>query len=123
VFQPAPIQDSGKDYSAKGIAMLYKGRQPRFENPQSNMRRVLRLMEMGYINRETIAEELKLTERQVQHAIWNLQTAGLIEPHRHEFRGYMKGRGPTVYKIAGAFTEEKSVFAGCCSIFNFGGKG
>ena len=102
--------------------MLYKGRKPNFENPHSNMRRVLRLLEAGYINRETIAEELKLTHRQVQHAIWNLQTAGLIEPHRHDYKGYKKGRGPTVYKVAGEFVEEKSVFAGCCSIFHFVGK-
>lgn len=97
--------------------MIYKGRVPLFENQKSNMRRVLALIRSGINDRQTIAETLGLTNKQVRYAIWNLQTAGLIEPLVHHFKGVGQGRGDTIYKPAGEIVPQSSPYAGVSFIF------
>lgn len=97
--------------------MIYKGHSPKHVQRKSNFRRVLDQIAQGVTDRNQIAEILQISRRQVRNAIWNLQRAGLIEPAKHDFRGYGKGRGETVYQIAIERQEPPSCFANVSFIF------
>lgn len=108
--------------------MLYKGKVPKFTRDNSNMRKVLKLLEQGYQDRAEIANLAQLTKEQVTSAMWNLVTAGLIEVHRHRFTAPGRGRMTSIYRIRGTqlIEEERRPMANISFIFwaaNKDGKG
>ena len=78
-------------------------------------------MEQGLTDRQEIADKLGLTKEQVNNAIENLVSHGEIVAVKHEFRGYRKGRGPSIYKLAGTYLETGNAWSGIS--FVFWGKG
>ena len=103
---------------------IYKGRVPVFEKPHSNMRKVLALLEKGYQDRSEIARMAGLTKAQVTSAFENLQTAGLLEVHRHRFLGVGKGRQESIYRVRGVqlVEEDRRPMANISFIFWAGKK-
>ena len=99
--------------------MIYKGRKPMNEKPQSNMRRVLRLIEQGYTDRGEMAKLLNLTRGQVTNAVENLKSDGLLEVHQHRYIKPGHGRLDTIYRVRGFYMtdEERRPMAGVSFIF------
>lgn len=98
--------------------MLKKGHTPSFTRQESNMRRVLGLVEQGMVDRDSMAEMLKISRNQVDNALLNLLRAGIIEVHTYTSKGGRRGRDFTIYRAKGCIgTGATVIYQGISFVF------